>query len=107
MMMGMFTNLIDRLLQSSWDRARRARREANNAVLATAPDVPRQYTGVSRNFTVKEALNGTFIEFNRHKWNHQRADDYEQCIYIVKDGETLVDAIATVLVLMDKRGDEA
>jgi len=106
--MGMFTNLIDRILHASWDRARRARRERNEAVIASvSPDVPRQYTGVSRNFTVKEALNGTFIEFNRHKWNHQRADDYEQCIYIVRDGETLVDAIATVLVLMDKRGDEA
>ena len=102
--MGMFTNLIDRLLQSSWDRARRAR---NEALIATAaPDVPRQYTGVSRNFSVKEALNGTFIEFNRHKWNQHKADEYEQCIYIVRDGETLVDAIATVLVLMDKRADE-
>ena len=102
--MGMFTKLIDRLFQSSWERVRRARHEAGLAV--TAPDVPRQYTGVSRNFSVKEALNGTFIEFNRHKWNQQRADEYEQCIYIVRDGETLVDAIATVLVLMDKRADE-
>jgi hypothetical protein len=102
--MGMFTNLIDRFFESSWERARRKR---NREVLVSAPDTPRQYTGVSRNFSVKEALNGTFIEFNRYKWNHQRADEYEQCIYIVKDGETLVDAIATVLVLMDKRGDEA
>lgn len=101
--MGMLTNLIDRILHASWDRARHRRSEGLAVVV---PDVPRQYTGVTRNFSVKEALNGTFIEFNRHKWNQHKADDYEQCIYIVRDGETLVDAIATVLVLMDKRADE-
>ena len=105
--MGMFTNLIDRLFEASWSRARRARRERNEALIATAaPDVPRQYTGAVRNFSVKDALNGTFIEFSRYKWNPKGADEYEQCIYIVRDGETLVDAIATVLVLMDKRADE-
>lgn len=103
--MGMLTNLIDRVLQAS--RARTIQRARNEIGLATAaPDVPRQYTGVARNFSVKEALNGTFIEFSRHKWNQHKADEYEQCIYIVKDGETLVDAIATVLVLMDNRADE-
>lgn len=99
--MGMLTDWLDRMFERSWNRTRERKRRAGEVLVSTS-DTPRQYTGVSRNFTVKEALNGTFIEFNRHKWNHQRADDYEQCIYIVRDGETLVDAIATVLVLMDK-----
>ena len=99
----MLTDWLDRVLERSRNRTRERnhRRRAEVASLTTA-DVPRQYTGVSRNFVVREALNGTFIEFSRHKWNQNKADDYEQCIYIVRENETLVDAIATVLVLMDK-----
>lgn len=99
--MGLMTDWLDRMFERSWNRTRERKSRAGGVLVSTS-DTPRQYTGVSRNFTVKEALNGTFIEFNRHKWNQQRADEYEQCIYIVRDGETLVDAIATVLVLMDK-----
>lgn len=99
--MGMLTDWLDRVFERSWNRVRERRHRIAAAPLATA-DMPRQYTGVSRNFVVREALNGTFIEFSRHKWNQNKADDYEQCIYIVRENETLVDAIATVLVLMDK-----
>lgn len=99
--MGMLTDWLDRMFERSWNRARERRSQLTAAPLVTA-DMPRQYTGVSRNFVVREALNGTFIEFSRHKWNQSKADEYEQCIYIVRENETLVDAIATVLVLMDK-----
>lgn len=99
--MGMLTDWLDKVFERSWNRVRERRSQLTAAPLTTA-DMPRQYTGVSRNFVVREALNGTFIEFSRHKWNQSKADEYEQCIYIVRENETLVDAIATVLVLMDK-----
>jgi hypothetical protein len=98
MKMGMLTDWLDKVFERSWNRVR----ERRHQIAISTADVPRQYTGVSRNFVVREALNGTFIEFARHKWNQSKADDYEQCIYIVRENETLVDAIATVLVLMDK-----
>lgn len=103
--MGMLTDWLDRALERSRNRTRARKRERGLAEVAQPGailDLPRQYTGVSRNFIVREALNGTFIEFSRHKWNQSKADEYEQCIYIVRENETLVDAIATVLVLMDK-----
>ena len=103
--MGMLTDWLDRALERSWNRTRARKRERALADVApplVTADEPRQYTGVSRNFVVREALNGTFIEFARHKWNQNKADEYEQCIYLVRENETLVDAIATVLVLMDK-----
>lgn len=100
--MGMLTDWLDRIFERSWNRVRERRHQIAVAQPGATLEVPRQYTGVSRNFVVREALNGTFIEFARHKWNQNKADDYEQCIYIVRENETLVDAIATVLVLMDK-----
>ncbi len=100
--MGMLTDWLDRIFERSWNRVRERRHQTAVAQPGATLDVPRQYTGVSRNFVVREALNGTFIEFARHKWNQSKADEYEQCIYIVRENETLVDAIATVLVLMDK-----
>ena len=56
----------------------------------------------SKTFTVRDALNGKYIEFRRHKYNPHGPNDHEQCVYIVKDDETLIDAISVVLVLMDK-----
>ena len=100
--MGLLTDWLDRIFERSWNRTRERRSQLSVAQPGATLDVPRQYTGVSRNFVVREALNGTFIEFSRHKWNQSKADEYEQCIYIVRENETLVDAIATVLVLMDK-----
>lgn len=100
--MRMLTDWIDRIIERSWNRARMRREVAPPISTANQIDVPNRYTGVSRQFVVREAMNGLFIEFTRHKWLQNRSDEFENCIYIVRDGETLVDAIATVLVLMDK-----
>lgn len=103
--MGILTDWLDGVFERSWNRTRerktRARAEVAPQITASI-DVPQRYTGVSRQFTVRDGLNGTFIEFVRHKWNPNKSAEYESCIYIVKDDETLSDAIATVLVLMDK-----
>jgi len=56
----------------------------------------------SKTFTVRDALNGKYIQFHKHKYNPNGPDINEQCVYIVKDDETLLDAISVVLVLMDK-----
>ena len=56
----------------------------------------------SKTFTVRDALNGQYIEFHKHKYNPNGPDMNEQCVYIVKDNETLIDAISVVLVLMNK-----
>jgi hypothetical protein len=62
----------------------------------------RPSTALSRTFSVHEAMNGTYITFTRRKYNHNGPDDYRNEIYIVQPGETLVDAISTVLVLTEK-----
>ncbi len=101
--MKLLTNLIDKLFERSWNRAQQRRRAANEIsapILAT--DSGTRTTEPTRTFTVKSALNGQYIEFIRHRWNPKGPDDYEHCVYIVRDDQTLVEAIATVLVLMEK-----
>ena len=60
-----------------------------------------------RTFSIHEALNGQYIEFRKFKYNPTGPDDYEHCTYLVKDDEPLVDAIATVLVMMNGGEDAA
>jgi hypothetical protein len=62
----------------------------------------RPSTAASRTFGVHEAMNGSYITFTRRKYNPNGPDDYRSEIYIVQPGETLVDAISTVLVLTEK-----
>ena len=97
--MGMLTNLIDTLFEASWNRAQRKRQG-----LLTAPSIvpERTSTNTVRQLTIKDAMNGQYIEFIRHKYNPKGADDYENVVYIVREDEPLVDAISTVLVLMNK-----
>jgi hypothetical protein len=59
-------------------------------------------TALTRQFVIHEALNGTYIAFQRRKYNPHGPDDFRHEVYIVKDGESLVDAISTVLVLTEK-----
>jgi hypothetical protein len=97
--MGMITNLIDRMFKASWERANRAERVSR----AYAPLVSNDENQMaSKTFTVREALNGKYLEFRRFKYNAHGPNEHEQCVYIVKDDETLIDAISVVLVLMDK-----
>lgn len=59
-------------------------------------------TNATRSFTVNEAMNGSYITFTRHKYNPNGPDDFRNEIYIVQPGESLIDAISTVLVLTEK-----
>jgi hypothetical protein len=59
-------------------------------------------TTLVRTVTINEAMNGSYITFTRRKYNPNGPDDYRNEIYIVQPGETLVDAISTVLVLTEK-----
>jgi hypothetical protein len=67
----------------------------------------RENRNPTRTFTVHEALNGQYIEFQKFRYNPNGPDDYEQCTYLIRDDEPLVEAISTVLVMMNGREDAA
>ncbi len=97
----MFAKLIDRILMASWERVGERRKRVNDApMLATQEGPP--VTSLTRQFTIHEALNGTYITFQRRKYNPHGADDFRHEVYLVKDGEAVIDAISTVLVLTEK-----
>lgn len=104
----MFTKLIDRIIEASFQRAQRREKvaqlksEANYPRgLAVATDGPPPTTRF-RQFTVHDAMNGTYIEFMKRKYNPNGPDDYQREIYLVQPGESLIDAISTILVLTEK-----
>lgn len=100
--MGFFTDWLDRQFKASWERQQRKNKEERMYSTATisAPEEPDYMQ--SKTFTVRDALNGKYIQFRKHRYNPNGPDVNEQCVYIVKDNETLIDAISVVLVLMDK-----
>jgi hypothetical protein len=59
-------------------------------------------TTAVRTFSVSDAMNGKYITFQRRKYNPSGPDEYRQEMYIVQPGESLIDAISTVLVLTEK-----
>jgi hypothetical protein len=59
-------------------------------------------TTMVRTFSVSEALNGSYITFQRRKYNPNGPDEYRHEIYIVQPDESLIDAISTVLVLTER-----
>ena len=100
----MFANLIDRTIEASLQRARRRERVEQlkqERPLLAATDGPPPTTRF-RQFTVHDAMNGTYIEFMKRKYNPNGPDDYQREIYLVQPGESLIDAISTILVLTDK-----
>jgi len=104
--MGIFTRMIDSVLQASWDRVREAKLKEANHAIGTAMVSSRDDSGNQvpvRTFSVHEALNGQYIEFRRFKYNPNGPDEHEHCVYLIRDDETLVDALSTVLVLMSGR----
>lgn len=104
--MGIFTRMIDSVLQASWDRVRQAKLKESNALLGGAMVSSRDSSENQvpvRTFSVHEALNGQYIEFRRFKYNPNGPDEHEHCVYLIRDDETLVDALSTVLVLMSGR----
>lgn len=94
---GAVTGAVFYLGYSHLMESRKEKRTRHN--LAVAPDVDHM---ASKTFTIRDALNGQYIMFHRHKYNPNGPDINEQCVYIVKDNETLIDAISVVLVLMNK-----
>lgn len=94
--MGFFTDWLDRQFKASWERSHGTNRV--DRALISSEDNRME----SKTFTVREALNGKYIEFRRYKYNPNGPDNHEQCVYIVRDDDTLIDAISVVLVLMDK-----
>lgn len=110
----MFTKLIDRMIEASLQRAQRREKVENMERqlrdaerLSSRPgglavvDGPPS-TNRTRQFTVHDAMNGTYIEFMKRKYNPHGADDYQREIYLVQPGEALIDAISTILVLTEK-----
>jgi hypothetical protein len=98
----MFTRLIDHVIEASLRRAQRREKleqDTSCPLLATADGPP---TSRFRQFTVHDAMNGAYIEFMKRKYNPNGPDDYQREIYLVQPGESLIDAISTVLVLMEK-----
>jgi hypothetical protein len=91
---------FDSLVQGAWERARKRNRDALRTNYTAEPETPNTMT--AKTFTVREAMNGKYIEFRKFKYNPSGPDTHEQCVYIVKDNETVLDAISVVLVLMDK-----
>ena len=65
-------------------------------------ETDRPSTTAVRTFSVSEALNGTYITFQRRKYNPNGPDEYRHEMYIVRPDESLIDAISTVLVLTEK-----
>jgi len=70
--------------------------ETQDAVIARRPNELRTDTNVK--FGVIQALNGKIIEISTYKPNHNGPDWTHQC-YIVKDEETLAEAMATVITM--------
>jgi hypothetical protein len=95
----MLTKLIDRILMASWARVGEQRKQDDRPILATAEPSPHS---LNRTFTITEALNGSYITFQRRKYNPNGPDDFRHEVYLVQDGESLIDAISTVLVLTEK-----
>ena len=98
----MFERLIDRMLEASWNRTRERNermKDSARPLLATVDGPP---TAKFRQFTVHDAMNGQYIEYMRRKYNPNGPDEYVREIYIVQPGESLVDAISTVLVILEK-----
>lgn len=93
-----FQRMLNRAVQEQSNRERLDRLLVPSAV--SAPDGPP--TNRVRHLAIHDALNGQYIEYTRRKYNPSGPDEYVREIYIVQPGESLVDAISTVLVILEK-----
>jgi hypothetical protein len=59
-------------------------------------------TNLTRQFNIHAALNGSYIEFTRRKYNPNGPDEFMREVYLVHPDDSLIDAISTVLVLTEK-----
>ena len=92
-----FQRLVNRAVQEQASREKLDRLLSPSVAPAEGPPTNR-----IRHFVVHDALNGHYIEYTRRRYNPHGADDFAREIYIVQPGETLVDAISAVLVIMEK-----
>ena len=99
LLLGITAGALAYLAYTRWSYMREREKKAYGAIVSL--DRNTNYMA-SKTFTVRDALNGQYIEFHKHKFNPNGPDVNEQCVYIVKDNETLIDAISVVLVLMNK-----
>jgi hypothetical protein len=95
--------MLDSVLQASWDRVRQAKLKESGAILGASVSGHEGNQVPVRTFSIHEAINGQYIEFRRFKYNPSGPDEHEHCVYLIRDDETLVDALSTVLVLMSGR----
>lgn len=78
-------------------------RKVNAVSMCASPStIDGPMTATTRTFTITEAINGSYITFQRRKYNPHSADDYRNEVYLVQPDESLIDAISTVLVLTEK-----
>jgi len=73
-----------------------------NRVTSPHGEIERDNRTLTKTFVVCEAMNGSYIQFTKHKYNPNGPDDHRHEVYIVQPGEALIDAISTVLVLTEK-----
>jgi hypothetical protein len=59
--------------------------------------------GRTRHFTIREALNGHVIDFHTHKYNSNGPDEFRNEMYLVPEGQSLVDAFAAMLVITESK----
>lgn len=86
------------LMNSLEEYTQRHLRNDVGSVVSREPDVH----NLNRTFTITEALNGAYITFQRRKYNPNGPDEYRHEVYLVQPGESLIDAISTVLILTEK-----
>ena len=98
--MGFFNNLVNAALGYPVP-PHPAPPDRLTALLSTTPNEGSPAHRI-RQFTVHEALNGQYIEYMKRKYNPSGPDEYVREIYIVQPGEALIDAIAAVLVILEK-----
>lgn len=104
--MGMITDFLDRMFEASWDRAKQRQKRRDEVRHADQPSLaiaegPSGHS-LNRTFTITEAMNGSYITFTKRKYNPNGPDEFRHEVYLVQPGESLVDAISTVLVLTEK-----
>lgn len=92
-----FQRLVNRAVQDQSHRERVDRLLSPTVAPNEGPP-----THKIRHFAIHDALNGQYIEYMRRKYNPNGPDDYVREIYIVQPGESLVDAISAVLVILEK-----
>jgi len=92
-----FQRLVNRAVQEQASREKLDRLLSPSVAPADGPPTNR-----IRHFVVHDALNGQYIEYTRRKYNPSGPDDYVREIYIVQSGESLIDAIGAVLVILEK-----